>query len=191
MQNSTYPLASIALDHTRWLFDFHDWARLRVLRACKQLGEKDLMRPGIIPGGNEDGSLHATLAHILGAEVIWFERWQGRVDARLPGSSDYPRLDALEEAWSKLEITRRRWLAELSESALNRKVKYMSVTRGVIEQFPLWQTRLHLSNHSTHHRGEAAAALSGLRCPPESVDLVDFMRHLQDVGAESSFEPEG
>jgi uncharacterized damage-inducible protein DinB len=153
-----------------------------VLAAAKKLGDEDRLRPGIISGGNEDGSVHAVLAHILGAEVIWLRRWQGDALARLPGSSDYPSLEVLEQAWSDLERSRQKWLEELLESDLVREIEFLSVTRGVMERFPLHRTLLHVSNHSTHHRGEVSAALSALGSPPESVDLIDYMRFRRDTG---------
>ncbi len=164
------------IQQIRWMFAFHDWARPRLLAALRQVDPVERLRSDVIPGGNEDGSLHATVAHILGAEVIWFERWQGNTHARLRGSSDYASLDSLDQEWSELEARRRRWLLELPESDLDVGVRYRSVTRGVMEKFPLWETILHLSNHTSHHRGEAAAALTGLGFPPESVDLIDYMR---------------
>jgi hypothetical protein len=54
----------------RWLYQFHDWARPRLLVAAERLDDFDRLRPGTIAGGNEDASLQAALAHILGAEVI-------------------------------------------------------------------------------------------------------------------------
>jgi uncharacterized damage-inducible protein DinB len=96
------------------------------------------------------------------AEVIWFQRCQGEAHARLPGLSDYPSVSLLDRVWSELELSRQHWLEGLREGDLLGDVEYLSVTRGVVESFPLWQTLLHLSNHTAHHRGEVAAALSSL-----------------------------
>lgn len=165
-----------ALDQLRWIYEFHDWANGRIFSAFKQLVSQQRSQPGVIPGGNEDGSLHATLAHLLGAEVIWLERWLGNAHAPLPGASDYPSPEALESNWGDLTARRRSWLLNLQEDHLAHPVEYMSIAFGVMERFPLWQTLLQVSNHSAHHRGEAAAALTGFGRPPPSVDLTDYMR---------------
>jgi uncharacterized damage-inducible protein DinB len=52
----------------------------------------------------------------------------------------------------------------------------VSVTRHVEERFPLWQTMLHITNHTTHHRADVSTALSNLGRAPESVDLIDYLR---------------
>lgn len=127
-------------------------------------------------GGTEDGSLYATLAHLVGGEAIWLARWRGEPYATLPDTSDYPDLDALARAWESVEHGRRDWLARLQPRDLSRPVRYLSVTRGVMEQFSLWQTLFHAFNHTTHHRAEACVGLTALGPPPESIDMIDFIR---------------
>ncbi|HEU5002404.1 MAG TPA: DinB family protein [Actinomycetota bacterium] len=169
---------SPALAQLQWVIGFHDWARPRITTAARALSDEALRRPGAIPDGNEDGSLAAAIAHVLGAETVWFRRWQGDAFAPLPGAADYPTMDDVREHWEQLEQRRRAWLDHLTEADIAREVTYRSATRDVVERFPLWQTILHLSNHTSHHRGEVAAALSGLGSPPESVDVIDYMRSL-------------
>lgn len=169
---------SPAVVQLRWLMSFHDWARPRITAAAGSLSDEAFRRPGAIPGANEDGSLWAALAHILGAEDIWYRRWRGEAISRIPGAADYPTLGVIAEEWAGLGKRRRDWLARVEPADLDRPLTYRSVAAGVLQSFPLWQTILHVSNHTTHHRGEVAAALSGLGAPPESVDLIDYMRSL-------------
>ncbi|MDQ4149145.1 MAG: DinB family protein, partial [Actinomycetota bacterium] len=136
-----------------------------------------------VPGGNEDGSLLATLAHTVGAETVWMERWEGGDPSKLPGAGDFADLETIVGAWSEVEERRSRWMSRLSEARLREEVRYVSVRLGTLERFPLWQTILHLSNHTTHHRAEACTALSALGSPVETVDLIDFMRFLPTGGA--------
>lgn len=166
------------LDQIRWLYAFHDWARPRIVAAAVGVDATERLRPGVIPGANEDGSVQAALAHVVGTEVVWFQRWRGEPLDHLPGQADYPTLEAVEAAWTVLERDRRGWLEGLSGDDLEADLVYRSVTRGLVQRYPLWQTLLHLSNHTTHHRGELAAALTGLGSPPDSVDLIDYMRSL-------------
>jgi uncharacterized damage-inducible protein DinB len=48
----------------RWLWDFHAWARPRVLGAAAALSAEQLGMPESVPGGLGTGSLHDLLAHV-------------------------------------------------------------------------------------------------------------------------------
>lgn len=108
--------------------------------------------------------------------MLWQARWKGESHAGLSGLREYQDLSEVALARETVEGERRRWLGRLQAGDMERAITYLSVTRGVMETFPLWQTMLHLSNHTAHHRAEACVALTALGSPPESVDLIDFMR---------------
>jgi uncharacterized damage-inducible protein DinB len=159
------------------LFSFHAWARARVLAAAEQVPYEGLRRPVMIPGGNADGSLHATLAHIAATQTHWLARFQGDAEHRL--DTDYVDLRSIGQAWRESD----QGILDLVASDgselhldLERPVRYYRATTGGYEQHPLWQLLLHVSNHTTHHRAEACAALTALGVPPESTDLVEFLR---------------
>ncbi len=83
----------------------------------------------------------------------------------MPGVHDYGDLESLAGAWAGIEQRRAAWLGDLQPA--ERIVWYVSVTRAVREQFPLWQTLLHVSNHITHHRSQACTALRAGRHPEQ------------------------
>lgn len=151
------------------VFAFHAWARARVLAAADQLPYEALRRPVLIPGGNEDGSVHATLAHIAATQAHWLARFQGDAEHHL--TATYPDLQAISQAWEQADAG---LAAVVATNDLDRIVRYRR-TVGEDEQ-PLWQLLLHVSNHTTHHRAEACAALTALGSPPASVDFIDFLR---------------
>ena len=62
------------LTRIRELNDYSRWANRRTLAATAQLDSDKFTRSM----GNSFSSVRDTLAHILGAEWIWLERWQGR-----------------------------------------------------------------------------------------------------------------
>jgi uncharacterized damage-inducible protein DinB len=153
------------------VFAFHAWARARVLAAANQLPYEALRRPVLIPGGNEDGSVHATLAHLAATQAHWLARFQGQADHELSGSAAFTDLRSIAHTWEQADAA---MLELIAATDLERIVHYQRAV-GEDEQ-PLWQLLLHVSNHTTHHRAEACAALTALGSPPESVDFIDFIR---------------
>jgi uncharacterized damage-inducible protein DinB len=153
------------------VFAFHAWARVRVLAAADQLPYEALRRPVLIPGGNADGSLHATLAHIAATQAHWLARFRGEAEHRL--APDYPDLPAIAVSWEQADAA---ILDLLASTDPNRLVRYYRAATSAYEQQPLWQLLLHVSNHTTHHRAEACAALTALGAPPASTDLIDYLR---------------
>ncbi len=157
----------------RYLFDYQFWAGERLFAAVERC---DVNRwPRAIAGGHGDGSLFATIAHMVGAEQRWFERWHGVPLAQLRDDSDYGSVGAIVAEWRDVQQRRREWLASLAGEALASDVRYTAVS-GTEECTPLWQTLLHVANHTTHHRSEACVALTSHGAPPQSVDLIDFVR---------------
>jgi uncharacterized damage-inducible protein DinB len=139
-----------------------------------------LRTAGSVAGGLGVGSPHDMLVHIVGAEEIWLRRWQGQQRTTLPGGNDFADLRTTEERWWAVERGRFAFLDSVAEDDLDRDVNYISISRGVEERFPLWQTMLHVTNHTTHHRAEVCTALTALGHPAESVDLIDYLRASRD-----------
>lgn len=164
------------LELTRWLYRFHAWARPHVTDAAQSTPLESLQRTALVPGGNDEGSAFGTLVHLVSTEALWVARWQGEARARRRGTVDYPDIAAIVSHWEQVEADRAAFLESLGPADIDRPLEYYSGQLGRMEVFPLWQTLIHVSNHMTHHRAEASAALTGLGVPPSSVDLLDFMR---------------
>lgn len=158
----------------RWLFAYHDWADDRVFAAARLAGGT-VTRPGVIAGGQGDGSVLATLAHLADADAHWLARWQGNPRSRLRGPASFGGLEDVAAFAGKAAARRRAWLAGLDDAALARDLEY-STTAGSEQRQPLWQTLFHTANHATHHRAEACSGLTALGFPPETVELIAFVR---------------
>ena len=90
------------LEEIRQLYDYNRWANHRVLSASGALDAEALLRPM----GNSFSSLRDTLAHIIGAEWIWLERWLGRFPKALLDPDIFPTLRSLEDRWERVESDR-------------------------------------------------------------------------------------
>ena len=124
------------------------------MAACEGLSEEQLFRPL----GASFGSLFDTLKHILGAEWVWMERFDGRPVRSVPWYEDIRALASLRVRWSQVETDLRRCIGQLTPETLARPLTYVNL-KGKTWTYPLWQPMLHLANHGTYHRGQVTMAL--------------------------------
>ncbi len=66
-------------------------------------------------------------------------------------------------------------MAGLDDAALDREVRY-TTTKGTPFADQLWQILLHVINHSTQFRSEAAVVLTTFGASPGDLDLIVFLR---------------
>ncbi|RMH38612.1 MAG: hypothetical protein D6694_12140 [Gammaproteobacteria bacterium] len=157
------------------LYKYGEWANQRLLEVAETLTEEQVMRK-VLPGF---GSVHHTLVHILGAEVLWFARWQGVSPKTMLSPSQLPTIFAIQERWAELIKERDTNFEGLNGSDLVVAVHWTNM-RGQSFTLPRWQVMLHCANHSTHHRSEIAAILTELGHEPDSTDLLGF--YLEGAG---------
>lgn len=70
----------------------------------------------------------------------------------------------------------RSFLAGLTDERLASEITYVSTRSGEVHNDPLWQLMIHVVNHGTQHRAEAAEALTMAGRSPGDLDLLDFFR---------------
>jgi uncharacterized damage-inducible protein DinB len=159
------------VEEIRELYAYNRWANRAVLAACGRLDAEELTRDlkSSFP------SVLATLVHILSAEWIWLERWQGSSPKAMPERWRTFGLDALTEQWREVEHGQIAFLERLTETALESEIAYRSLA-GEGYQAPLWQLLRHVPNHSTYHRGQVVTMLRQLGATAPATDLVLFYR---------------
>jgi uncharacterized damage-inducible protein DinB len=155
----------------RVLYDFNAWANQRTLDSCAALSPEQFTRDL----GSSFPSVRDTLAHIYGAEWMWFERWCRRTPAALPTPADFPDLDSVRHGLAAIDRNLIDYVASLTEEDVQRVLEFKTFTSGTISQ-PLWQCLQHVANHSTYHRGQIATMLRQLGAKAASTDLVVFYR---------------
>lgn len=158
-------------DDLRRLLEYTVWANHRVLRASATLGKDDFKRDL----GSSHGGVRGTLAHIMGAEWIWLERWKGVSPTRLLDESEFPDVMALRERWRVIEDHRDAWFRSLREKDVAQTLRYTSTAKKAFEA-PLWQLVQHVANHSTYHRGQVTTLLRQLGAKAVATDLVVWDR---------------
>jgi len=153
------------------LFRYTCWANDRVMAGVEQLSEELLM----IPIRPEFQSVFGLLVHIMSAEHIWLSRWKGISPTSLLTTDNIPDLKTLKAAWSPLRAEMLGYLAGVGDA--NQIVVYRT-TKGVEYQDVLWHLVLHLVNHATEHRSQAALYMA-----THGIDLgnLDFIVYVREV----------
>lgn len=155
------------LKDIRELFDYNRWANHRALAASGKLEGDAFTRPM----GSSFSSLRDTLAHILGAEWIWLERWLGRFPTALLDAADFPTVQSLASRWEIVERDHTRFFQALTPQDVEKNLAYLNRS-GQRFSYPLWRQMVHVVNHSSYHRGQVTTLLRQLGA--EAIDT-DFL----------------
>jgi uncharacterized damage-inducible protein DinB len=118
-------------------------------------------------------SVRDTLVHVLWSEWIWLQRWKGLSPTAVFLAGDYSDVGAVRSRWTELQAEQADFFTSLDEPALARNIRYVNL-RGETWEYALWKQMLHVVNHSSYHRGQAATMLRQLGRTPPSTDLLVF-----------------
>jgi uncharacterized damage-inducible protein DinB len=151
----------------RTMYAYSAWANDRVVEAAARLSPAEYRADG----GASFGSVHDTLAHLLGAQWLYLQRWRGTSPRTIPEGRDFADLAALRERWRAVEADTAAFVARLDDAALAREVAYLN-SAGERWAYPLWQQMLHQVNHATQHRSEVAMVLTRFGQSPGWLDFL-------------------
>jgi len=161
-------------DEIQLLYRYNAWANARILNAVANLTLEQFLAPASF----SYGGLRGTLVHVLFAEWIWRRRWEGHSPTEWLLPEDFPDFDSLQSRWAQEEKGLMAFVENVSEAALDSTIHYKS-TGGKPHQNILWQLMVHLVNHGTQHRSEAAAMLTDFGHSPGDIDFIVFLRENQ------------
>ena len=158
----------------RTMYGYNRWATERVLEVAGRLTPEQFLAPG----GAGQGSVRDTLVHVLSAQRGWLTWWEGSLSVeeifrRQLVPADFPDVAAVRAAWEALEQRTQEFVAGLSDAAAARVYAH-TLPDGTAWRLPLWLMMLHVVNHGTQHRSEAAALLTGFGQSPGDLDLPYF-----------------
>src|SRR2546428_5597076 len=151
------------------LYDYSYWANRKLFHVISQLTPEQFTQPV----GGSYGSIRNTMVHFLSAEWGWLSRCGG--PERGPGlnPADYPKVESLIEAWSKVEVYVREFFSKLKDEDLARNIEYMN-DRAEKRSMPLGELMQHAANHGVHHRGQVALLLRLLGYAPGNFDILFY-----------------
>jgi uncharacterized damage-inducible protein DinB len=157
-------------EEIRSLYDYNAWANHRVLDACEALAEEQFARNL----GASFPSARDTLVHIMGAEWVWLERWNGRSPNSVPWTDAFTHAAEVRTRWAGIERNLLDFVAAVAAPDLGRVVEYCNV-HGHRFAYPLQSMLQHLVNHGTYHRGQVTSMLRQLGAEPRPTDLLRYL----------------
>jgi uncharacterized damage-inducible protein DinB len=152
------------------LYDYNYWANDRILGAAAKISPEQWGATSTFPYG----SLHSTLLHMIDTEFGWRMRCQYNQATPELSVADLPGLDVLKLRWDEEETAMRAYLAAMHDDDLEALVRY-TTDSGEKRERVLWHCLLHVVNHGTQHRSEAAALLTEYGSSPGDLDFTVFL----------------
>ena len=149
-------------DDVRFLFAYDRWATRRVLAALDGLDDEVWARTNVV----DERGLGGILVHQLGASQRWRIAFETEGDGEGPSPEREPLLtteelrDRWEAEWAAVDA----WLSTLTDGFVDH----------ILDGVPVWQMLIHVVNHGTQHRSEAAALLTAEGRSPGELDLIDY-----------------
>jgi uncharacterized damage-inducible protein DinB len=160
----------VIVQEAKTLHAYNAWANSRIFDAVEKLPNelyfKDMK--------SSHKGIHDTLVHIVGAEKVWVERFQGNAQPFL--SQNPPAtLAELKTIWEQVGFATAKWLGAMSDKKLSESFE-MKTLKGETFKHIYWQAFQHMVNHSSYHRGQIVTMLRQLDAQPVSSDLIVFYR---------------
>jgi len=160
-------------DEILTLYQYNAWANTRILNATSTVNHEQFLASTSF----SYGSLRATLVHTLFAEWIWRRRWEGHSPTEWLMPEDFSTFEELQDRWNTETSNLMAFVQSVNEDKLNSAIHYRT-TKGKQRQNTLWHLMVHLVNHGTQHRSEAAAMLTDFGHSPGDIDMIVFLREI-------------
>jgi uncharacterized damage-inducible protein DinB len=160
----------MTLFEIRTLHAYNSWASNRIFEALEAIPAEQYLQD--MKGSH--GGIHTTLVHMVGAEKVWLERFQGAPQPFL-SENPPPSLAELKSIWEKVGFDTAKWLGTQSDKSLQGTFT-MKTLKGDAFTHVFWQAYQHVVNHSTYHRGQIITMMRQLGVKPPSTDLIQFYR---------------
>lgn len=159
----------------RTLYGYNRWANEHMLDTAAGLTPEQWLKPGT--AGH--GSVRDTLLHVLSTHRTWLGLCDGSLSAEQAfgqefAPADYPDVAAVHAFWQEIDASTQAYLARLDDAEVASLRSGTFPWDGSTFSQPVWAILLHVANHSTQHRSEAAAMLTDYDHSPGYVDLMGF-----------------
>ncbi len=139
------------------LDDLHahgDWSNRKLLSLCSTLSDAQLDEPREMGFG----SLRNTCFHILEAEKLWLDRYQGKPWRTLQADASGMSITTIQEQLNAIALQRDDYCKPLINENTDHTIAFEDLGRRQWS-FPLRLLQLHVANHGIHHRAQILSFL--------------------------------
>ncbi len=159
------------------LFAHNIWANLKLIDACEQLTDEQLNGTAV----GCFGSIRDTLWHIVGGEVSYVHRVNGKLPPTPISKHQFPGFAALKDVarWTNDELLQLALAARKDTMVREREHELVFV-------YPLTSLMVQAINHATEHRAQIAAIITQLGMEPPDMSVWQYMMEIgesQEFGA--------
>jgi len=161
----------MTVDEMRELVAYTEWATAKLLEALRLVPDAARRRRD----DSAFGSLHGTFAHIVGAEWVWLERWNGRAPATPAAWVGEASFDGLVQHLDEIQRGRAAYLSALKPTDLAAPIAYRTFA-GMEAANPIGDLIKHVVNHGSYHRGQLSMQLRQLGAKAPSTDYIAWLR---------------
>ncbi len=156
------------------IYNYNYWANAQILSASAKVTDEQFLAWAEFPYGG----LHGTLLHILDAEFSWRGLFENNIFGADMNAEDFPTFQSLEQKFHEEEKAMRAYLSRLKDEDMESHMRYTTET-GIKRDRILWHCLVHVVNHGTQHRSEAAAILTSFGSSPGDLDFTVFLNEMQ------------
>lgn len=155
----------------RNLYAYHRWANQRMLLTCARLtpDEAEQRIESSFP------SVLATLVHMLSADWIWLQRWNGKSPSGWLEAEKLTSIGAVLKRWESFEAEQQAFVESRCDADLAAAISYRSL-KGDSHTNVLADIMVHVVNHASYHRGQVTTMLRQLGQTPLPTDYILFLR---------------
>lgn len=141
-----------------------------LLGVCERLSPEQWDAPNSLGLG----SLHETAFHVIRVEEEWFELCRtGTPQFGLRALEQFPDIASLRQLSDDMCARIDAWFSTATDDDLGAGVTAL-LPHGAVATWPRWRIFVHAFTHSTLHRGEMAALLTGFGHSPGSIDFYGY-----------------
>jgi len=160
-------------DHFDMMAAYNAWANNRLYDAAAALPDEDYRRDM----GAFFKSIHRTLNHLYGTDMIWMSRFRGLPNP--PWTLDHiahDELSCLRKRRVMMDHDILGFVGGLTEPMLSEDLSFTTIADPSQVTQRLDAALAHFFNHQTHHRGQCHAMLTQLGTEAPPLDLLYYQR---------------
>ncbi len=155
----------------KFLYEYNDWTNQLILGKAAELTPEQFAQPNTF----SFGSLRRTIIHTLDTEYGWRQLLQfHNLEAEdLLETDPFPTFDSIIAFWDNESAEWHAYLDSLSDADMENIVRY-DTPEGPRARV-LWHCLVHVVNHGTQHRSEAAQMLTDFGHSPGGLDITRYL----------------